>query len=158
MATSGVAQGGRSESASAPPEAARILPPAWGLALPLPLLTLLVDLLLGDLDELLGQACKAEAFQVLRLGSARRRWFALSHGAGLLGEREEGSRGPAGATARVTPTVSEPVAVLRVVPVPTSYADKYPHTLHVSQQAGQVAGGRPQRPRAACGGPVGCWL
>jgi hypothetical protein len=94
MATSGVAPGGRSESASAPPEAARILPPAWGLAfpLPLPLLTLLVDLLLGDLDELLGQACKAEAFQVLRLGSARLRWFALSHGAGLLGEREAKAR------------------------------------------------------------------
>jgi hypothetical protein len=94
MATSGVAPGGRSESASAPPGAARILPPAWGLAfpLPLPLLTLLVDLLLGDLDELLGQACKAEAFQVLRLGSARLRWFALSHGAGLLGEREAKAR------------------------------------------------------------------
>ena len=58
MATSGVAPGGRSESASAPPGAARILPPAWGLALPLPLLTLLVDSFLETSTSSLAKRAK----------------------------------------------------------------------------------------------------
>jgi hypothetical protein len=43
---------------------------AFAIPFPLPLLSLLVDLL-GDSDELLGEACEAGAFGVLRFGPRR---------------------------------------------------------------------------------------
>ena len=64
--------------------------------------------------------------------------FALVAGA-ILGEQGPGSRTLIGGSLEVC-------------------RHSYPCALYVSRQAGQVVGGRRPWPRAACGGPAGCWL